>query len=141
MKYFTHFLLGASPFVSFPFYFAVNMLDTANNKVPIDNKVSIDNKIISKKLNYSYYFYTIVAPLWLGLWYVISMFVGDYFKLSKHIRFLLLSLVTYLLSIIIVKTQKTYNFTEKEWRKYYIGLLILHVFTWNITVYYLENLL
>ncbi len=118
MRYLKQFVLGSTWLAIAPFYYSVHGLG--------------DRK------NYTYYFYTMVAPVWLGLWNVISLIIAETFGLSMRVRFLLLTAITYLLSILIVKSSNAYNYTEAEWRQYYIRLFVKHFILWNIIVYYLE---
>ena len=121
MDYLKSFTIASSWAVTLPFFYGAKNLE--------------------KKRNYSYYKYTILAPLWLGLWSIISFIIAKNFKLSMRNRFLLITPITYLLSIIIVKTQKSYNYTQDEWNKYYILLFIGHFVYWNVLVYNIENLM
>ena len=118
MEYLKPFVLASSWSATIPFFYAVGKL---------------------QKKNYSYYKYTLIAPVWLGFWNVISYVVAKKFGFTKRTRFLLLTLITYLLSIIIVKYIGAYNYTSEEWKKYYVRLFIKHFILWNIVVYYLEK--
>ena len=51
----------------------------------------------------------------------------------------MLTLITYSLSLIIVKYLKAYKYTQEEWNKYYIRLFIKHFIMWNVVVFYLEK--
>jgi len=119
MKYLKQFIIGSSILAVFPFYHGVHHL--------------------GNKKSYSYYDYTIIAPLWIGMWNVISLILAENYNLSLRKRFLLITPITYLLSILIVKTLKSYNFTDKEWGQYYIRLFLKHFIMWNIIIYYIEK--
>tara|TARA_Y100000591_G_C21739073_1_gene648348 strand:- start:658 stop:1026 length:369 start_codon:yes stop_codon:yes gene_type:complete len=120
MKYLKQFIIGSSYPALFPFIYAAG-------------------KIKDKK--YSYYDYTLVAPIWLGAWNVISLIIAEKFKLTSRQRFLMLTLITYSLSIIIVKfiLDNAYAYSKEEWNQYYIRLFLKHFILWNIIVYYLEK--
>ena len=119
MKYLLHFLIGSSWFVTLQFFTAVNRLRS--------------------KKNYSYFDYTIVSPIYLGFWNIISAIIAKKFNLSLRKRFLIITPMTYIASILISKKFKSYNFTNEEWGKYYIILFMKHFIMWNIIIYYLEK--
>ena len=52
--------------------------------------------IIYKANNFrnGYYEYTLVAPLWFGLWNIISLLIADHFNLSKRMRYLVVTLLS-----------------------------------------------
>ena len=118
MKYFKQFIIGSSYLVTLPFFYAAGKL---------------------KDKKYSYYDYTLIAPLWLGFWNVISFITAKKFGLTLRQRCLLFSLITYLLSVMIVKYIDAYKYTQKEWNNYYIRLFIKHFIMWNIVIYNLEK--
>lgn len=119
MKYLKQFVIGTSVLVVWQFLYAVHNL--------------------GKKKTYSYYHYSIIAPLWFGLWNVISLLLAEKFNLSSRARFLLITPITFLISILIVKTIGAYNYSQSEWVQYYIRLFIRHFITWNIIIFYLEK--
>ena len=119
MKYLKAFVAASSWIVTLPFFYTVyNLKD---------------------KKNYSYFNYTMIAPVWLGFWSVISLIIADYFGLSMRERFLILTFITYSLSIMIVKYLDSYNYNEKEWKQYYIRLFIKHFIMWNVVVFNIEK--
>jgi len=118
MKYIKQFIVGSSFLVFAPFYYGYNKL---------------------KKDNYSYYKYTFVAPLWFGLWNIISLILADYFNLSIQNRFLLISVISYSVIISINTYNNVYNFTTEQWVQYYIGMLFLYLIVWNIIIYQIEK--
>lgn len=116
MEYLKPFVVASSWLATFPFFYTTGKIDK----------------------NYSYYQYTLIAPVWLGFWNVISMIIAKYFGFTLRARFLLLTLITYSLSILIVKKTNAYNYTQREWHYYYLRLFIKHFILWNVIVYYLE---
>ena len=106
MKYLKQFIVGSSYIITLPYFYAV--------------KYSRNEK------NYSYSDYTFVAPLWFGIWNVIFFIIGEKFKLSMRLRFLYASIASSLSIMIIATIFRTYNFTKKQWIKYYIGIFILY---------------
>lgn len=119
MTYLKEFILGSSYFVFLPFFYIV--------------------KNSQKERNYSYYHYTLVAPLWFGLWNIISLIIAEYFGLSKRLRFLLISIISYISILLFVSYFQTYKMSPHEWRKYYISQLVRYLLIWNIVIFYLDK--
>ena len=74
MKYLKQFVVGSSYIVFAPFFYAVEKTQP--------------------KKTYKYYDYTLVAPVWFGLWNMLSLILAKHFKLSFRMRFLLVSIIT-----------------------------------------------
>ena len=89
--------------------------------------------------NWTYKNYSMIAPLWFGLWNVISLVITEYFGLTIRMRFFIVSIISYIAILTIEKGFKTYNFTKEEWNEYYVYMLIKYLLTWNIIVYYIEK--
>lgn len=119
MTYLKEFILGSSYFVFLPHFYAVQ-----NSQ--------------SKK-TYSYYHYTLVAPVWYGIWNIISFIIAKQFNLTKRLRFFLISIISSLCIMGIAYYFKTYNFTNEEWRKYFLYIFIKYLLVWNIIVFYLDK--
>ena len=117
MKYLREFIVGSSFPVVVLFYYMVY------NHQP------------AKK--YSYYHYTLLAPLWFGIWNILSLFIAEKYKLSIRIRFLVASILS-LLTIYII-AQLFYNKTKEEWNYYYIQQFIKYMITWNLIIYYINK--
>jgi len=117
MKYLKEFIIGSSIMVVLPFYYMVY------NYQP--------------KKTYSYYLYTLAAPIWFGLWNIISLIIADKLKLSKRLRFLTISIIS-LLSIYFI-AQFYYDKTKKEWYFYYFQQFIKYMIIWNIIIFYLDK--
>ena len=121
MKYLKQFVIGSSYIIFAPFYYAVE------NSQP--------------KKTYSYYNYTLVAPVWFGIWNIVSLKLAEYLKLTMHQRFLLVSILSSLSIMAIATYLKSYNFTKEEWRKYYLYIFIKYMLVWNVVMYSLEKYL
>ena len=91
------------------------------------------------KKNWCYQNYSLIAPLWFGIWNVISLVIADYFNLTLRMRYLVISIISYFIILSIAKGFNTYNYTQKEWNEYYIYMFIKYILTWNIIVYYIEK--
>ncbi len=83
----------------------------------------------NKKKKYSYFSYTILAPLYLGLVNVIS---HNVFKKMNIQNLLLLSLISANFVFAISYFTDKYDFNENEWLIYYFRLNILHFYLYNI---------
>ena len=119
MKYLKQFIIGSSALVVFPFYYSVK------NSQP--------------KKTYSYYVYTFLAPLWFGMWNVISKIMADIFKLSLRMRFFIISVISALCIMTIATVFKSYKFTPTEWLQYYVYILCKYLLVWNIVIFALEK--
>ena len=73
MKYLRDFIILSSILIILPFYYS-----TYN----------------SSQKTYSYYNYTLLAPLWFGLFNVISLIIAEQFNLSKRLRFFTISIIS-----------------------------------------------
>ena len=121
MKYLKQFVIGSSYLVFLPYFYAVQ-------------------KSQSKK-NYTYFQYTLIAPIWLGLWNVISLVIAERYNLSMRMRFLVVSIISSICIMLISTYFKTYDFDKKEWMKYYFYIFIKYLIIWNVVVYNIEKLL
>ena len=108
MKYLKEFIIGSCGIVTIPWF------------------ISVNNVIDSGKAKYSYYDFTIISPISLGLWNVGSLIVAEYFGFSTRMRFILVTIFHWLATIILVKYYKLYTFVDdiKGMNKYYLTLFI-----------------
>ena len=116
MKYLKELIIGSSIIVVLPFYYGT---------------------YYNKKKTYSYYSYTLAAPLWFGIWNIISLIIADKFNLSKRLRFFTISIIS-LLSIYFI-AHFYYDKTPKQWSFYYFQQFIKYMITWNIIIFYLDK--
>jgi len=119
MKYLKEFIIGSSIIVVLPFYYM------EYNYQP------------KTKKTYSYYLYTLVVPLWFGLWNIISLIIANKFKLSKRLRFLTITIISLLTIFVIARFY--YNKTKKEWYNYYFKQFIIYMIIWNIIIFNLDK--
>jgi len=117
MEYLKDFIIGSSILVVLPFYYMVY------NYQP--------------KKTYSYYNYTFIAPLWFGIWNLISLLMAKYFGLSNRLRYFIISIISLLFIFIIARFY--YNKTKEEWRFYYLQQFIKYMIIWNIVIYNLNK--
>ena len=127
--YLRSFVIGSSLLVFFPFFYAVN-----NHEIPLF-KLSI---LAPSKRNYSFIHYAFVAPLFLGIFNMISLFVSMQYGLSISSRYLWTSMVVPKIVILYAYFYKMYNFNYTDWFIYSCLLFIGHYFVWNYIVAYLE---
>ena len=97
------------------------------------------NKI--KKNKNAFYKYSFIAPLWFGLWNIISLLIAKILGLNKRMRFLLITLVSWIFAISYAKYKNVYDFSEKDWKKYYFYMFLAYLVVWNIIIYNVENLI
>lgn len=121
MKYFKQFIAGANIIVVAPYYIGVNNLG--------------ENK------NYDYYRYTLVAPLWFGLWNIVSLLLSKKFNLTTFQRFTLISIISSVSVMFVSTIFKTYTLDRISWIKYYIKIFIKYMFVWHLLVRNVERLI
>ena len=93
-----------------------------------------------EKKNYEYFPYTFMAPLWFGIWNILSLMIADKYKLSLRMRFFIVSILSVISIMILQQTLIfPYNYTKEEWKEYYIYIVLKYMITWNIIVYNLEK--
>ncbi len=119
MTYLKSFIIGSSYPVFASFYYAVY-----NNQ---------------PKKTYTYYDYTMIAPLWFGLWNVISLMLAKHFGLNPRMRYALVSVLSAFSIMIIATYLKSYDFTSIEWLKYYLYIFIKYMIVWNLIIYSIEK--
>jgi len=124
MKYLREFIIGSSFPVVFLFFYYTYQHITSKD----------DSKY---KYKYSYLQYTMVAPLWFGIWNIISLKIAEKYRLSVRQRFLVVSFLS-ILSIYLIAHQ-VYNKTQEEWYVYYRNQFIRYMVTWNIIIYYINK--
>ena len=149
MKYLREFVIGSSYLVVVLFYRSVyssiqkkklsdpEYFDTLYEKeIPF-----LWNKIWPGDYEYySYFRYTITAPIYFGLWNILSLLIAEHFDLSLRMRFIVISIIS---SIFMMRFQTIYNIydfeTNEEFTNYYIHIFIKYMLIWNIIIYNLEK--
>lgn len=91
--------------------------------------------------NYSDKQYAMIAPLYLGIMNMASLYLAQMFNLSLQQRLFLISIISIILVISFAKLTNVYNFTTNEWKTYYIGVVVHYLIVFNIIIYGLERLL
>ena len=79
-----------------------------------------------------------IAPVYLGLMNMLSLCIARKYNLSLRMRYLIIGILSPLIIIAIATSQGAYNFTDKEWARYAMRVIIEHFFVFNVIVYSLE---
>lgn len=85
-------------------------------------------------LNYDYYSYTILAPLYFGLFNVLGTFIQNVFELSDLTKFLLIALCSYTGLMITLHRNKLYNFNKAVMSIHQINVFLNYLFVWVIII-------
>ena len=117
MKYVKQFVIASSILAMIPFLVAVNL---------------------SQHKNYTYFGYSIVAPIWLGFLNVVSLVIANRLGLTTNNRFILITAISYLSSLAIVEYTNSYQPLPDN---YWLWLLVIHLIYWNIIVRYIEQVI
>lgn len=121
-NYLQSFIVGSSFPVLFPFFAAVARLPSSIK-------------------NYTYEDYTLLAPLYLGLMNVLATYLGERFDLSPRQRYVLVGVISPLIVIAIAYSLRSYNYTQCEWIRYSLMLIVKHFLVFNVIVYSIEKCL
>lgn len=118
--YLRSFVIGSSYLVFFPHFLAVGLSD-------------------EKLLNYTYKQYTFVAPIYLGVMNMISLFFANQYSLSRRMRYVVFGSISPFVVSSFAYIFKTYNYSMERWLLYSIGLFIKHFLIFNIIIYSLDK--
>ena len=113
-----HFVVGSSLLVSAPLYAAVLLTPRRYRR-------------------FSFATYVFLAPLYFGAMNSLSAALAPRTPLRK--RLFWTSQVSWLLVLLFALATQSYNFNGKEWLLYAVVLYALHLFTFTVTIYGLEN--
>lgn len=121
-QYLRAFVIGSSVFVFLPYFLIVTSLD-------------------KKNVNFSYTYYTFLAPIALGFFNVLSLYLAKLFNLTKKTRFILISFIAPSLVALTVYFLKAYNnlITFNQWINYLFKLYLLYFIIFNFDVYFLDK--
>ena len=121
-KYLKSFVIGSCAFATVPWIWSQALLRKKENVV-----------------NYDYYSYSWQMPIRRGLCNIFSLFISDIFSLSLRNRFIVITFIDWILTLITNIFYNTYNYNHKEWINYGINLFIKYLVWWNIIIYNLEK--
>ena len=115
-QYLRAFVIGSSFLVFFPYFWIVSSFD-------------------KKNINFSYQFYSFMAPIALGVFNILSLY------LATINRFLLISFIAPTLVALTVYFTKAYNTlkTYSSWLNYLVKLYLLYFIVFNFDVYFLDK--
>jgi hypothetical protein len=120
-QYLRAFVIGSSFFVFIPYFIAVRSFD-------------------KKLLNYSYENYTLFAPIGLGLYNVLSLYISNKMNITKKYSLLLISIIAPTLVAILVYNLKLYNYTTiTQWFNHIWKLYLIYFIVFNFVLYYLDK--
>lgn len=119
-EYLRAFVIGSSYLVFFPYFLAVGAAD-------------------EKQLNYTYKDYTFVAPLYLGIMNMISLYFANTYALSRRMRYVLFGSISPVIVSCFSYIFQTYNYSNERWISYAVGLFIKHFLIFNIIIYSLDK--
>ena len=122
MKYLKSFVIGSCAFATMPWMWSQSFLRKKENTV-----------------NYDYYDFSLYMPMRRGLWNVASLIMAEYFGLSLRTRFIVITIIDWIMTILSVKILNKYTYNNKEWMEYYRNLFIKYVIYWNLIIYNLEK--
>ena len=88
---------------------------------------------------YDYYGYSLVAPLWFGVWNIISSYLSKNYNLTKQSSLFMVSILSYLTVISFARNSDMYNKTQKEWNFYYFQQFMKYMIIWNLVIYNLDK--
>ncbi len=118
-EYLRAFVIGSCFFVFFPYFVIVYYF-------------------LGKSVPYAPY--TIIAPIILGLFNVLSVIISKQFHLTKTQRFMSISLIAPTLVALFIYTFKIYGFnTISSWTQHLIKLYAVYFFAFNVVVYLLDK--
>jgi len=91
-----------------------------------------------KNKTYSYETYSMIAPLYFGLMNMLSLYLANVFNLNLRERLFYISLLSIIFVLLLFFITGSYVFNDlKDLILYIIFLSLLHLFTYNVTIYYL----
>lgn len=90
-------------------------------------------------INYSYYNYSLIAPLYLGIMNIIAYIIRTNFGLSLKQSLLLISIISSMIVMVFITINNAYNFqTRERWILQYQYILFAQLFVFNVIIYLLE---
>jgi len=91
------------------------------------------------KRNYSYEYYTFIAPAFLGVVNVVSLYIAKQYNASSASRYLALSVLVPTFLLWLSYAFKMYNYTATDWIYYTVLIYLAHFVVWNYLVAYLDR--
>ena len=119
-EYLRAFVVGSSFFIIFPFFFIVSQFQ-------------------KDKYNFEYVYYTFLAPIYLGLMNVFSLYIAKTYHMTKQLRFLYTSILSPTVILFIVYYFNIYNYTLNEWIEHIIELYLFYFVIVNFVLFLLDK--
>jgi len=120
-SYLRAFVIASTIIVVFPHYLVVSSLDKS-------------------KINYTYEYYSFIAPIYYGLMNMLSLYLAIKLNLNDRQRYILIGILSPIIVFLYSYNFKTYDYnTNKRWLIYFIGIFVQHFLIWNIVVYLLNK--
>lgn len=118
-EYLRAFVIGSCFFVIFPYFYVVSNFNPS-------------------KSNIDYTSYTYYAPVGLGLFNVLSLFIAKQFKLTKRMRFVTIGIIAPSIITLLIIFRRVYNYNISEWIHHIFILYLFYLFIFNFIVYLLD---
>ena len=93
--------------------------------------------IANDKKKYSNENYAILAPLYLGLVNLISLYIGKKLGLQNNLRHFLTAIFAVMTIITFVKYNNVYDFSNDEWIQYYTIVILVYLFVFNFILHHI----
>lgn len=98
------------------------------------NKFNKNNCIAAWFKMEPYYFYTLVAPVYMGTMSMLAILLCKYAKIAVRTSFFIVSIVSTLLVSTAITMCDVYRFSKTRLKEQYIRLLGYHFFLYNIVI-------
>ena len=81
-----------------------------------------------------YFFYTIIAPIYLGLMSVCAAMIDQHFKVSVRKAFFIISVISPVIVSTAITLCKVYTFSKDRLRQQYLRLFGYHMLLFNVVI-------
>ena len=81
-----------------------------------------------------YFFYTLIAPVYMGLMSVLAILISCYFQISIRTAFFIVSIISTVIVSTAITVCKVYRFSKERLREQYLRLLGYHLLLYNIII-------
>jgi hypothetical protein len=89
-------------------------------------------------INYSYYNYSILAPLYFGIMTTFAVYLSKIHNISLRSSLFITSIISVIFIILLINVINAYKFrSNKRWYQQYTTLAIAHIITYNVIIYFL----
>ena len=79
-------------------------------------------------------------PIWIGFLNVLSGFIQKKFKFNDTQRYLVISLIGLTVLFYILLNYNIYNYTQKQFVKHFINVIITYLFIWIVLINFLQKI-